>query len=234
MSADGPDPQPDPSPTRGVAAAALQAHTVSRRFGRHWAVRRVSAEFGAGTLSLVVGHNGAGKSTLLRLLAGALRATEGSILVGGEDLSTHPDPASVRARVAWLSHSPFVYGDLTGLENVALTAGLYGRDASDEALLPVLEQVGLEVAASRPAAGYSRGMTQRLGLAQTIVQDAPVWLMDEPHTGLDVRGRELLTELMSQARAAGRCLVVVTHAPERLAHLADATWTLDRGRLVGA
>ena len=217
-----------------ASPSALEARSLSRRFGRHWAVRRVSASFVPGTLSLLIGHNGAGKSTMLRLLAGALRPTEGRVLVGGEDLTTHPDPASVRSRVAWLSHRPFVYGDLTGLENLTLTAGLYSRNTADDAMTALLDQVGLSSAAARPVAGYSRGMVQRLGLAQTLVQDAAVWLMDEPHTGLDTRGRELLTRVMADAREAGRCLVVVTHSPERLADLADATWTLDRGRLVEA
>ncbi|MGM0575473.1 MAG: heme ABC exporter ATP-binding protein CcmA [Myxococcota bacterium] len=210
---------------------ALEVRDVSRRFGRQWAVRRLSASFESGTLTAVVGHNGAGKSTLLNLLAGAIRPTKGHVRVFGEDLHDHPDRAEMRRRVAWLGHAPFLYPDLTGEENLRFVARLFGRDASREVLAARLEQVGLGTAGRRPVRGYSRGMVQRLGLARILIQGADVWLLDEPSTGLDVAGRALLGEVLGAALRDGKCLVVVTHDMSCLSGHVDRVFTLSRGRL---
>lgn len=213
----------------------LEALDVSRRFGRRWAVRRVSTRFEAGRLTLVTGPNGAGKSTLLGLLAGALRPTEGSLLAFGHDLHHHPEPSELRRRVAWLGHRPFLYGELTGAENLAFHRSLFAANgkgpggAEDRALL---ERVGLGAAADRPVSTYSRGMVQRLGIARILVQAADAWLLDEPQTGLDREGQSLLAAVLEEAKEAGRCLVVVTHDPAPLLPLVDETRSLEGGRLV--
>lgn len=225
------EPEPPDGPGR---APALEAADVSRRFGRQWAVRRVSVAFLPGTISALVGHNGSGKSTLLALLAGALRPTEGEILAFGTDLHHHPEPALVRQRVAWLAHQPPVYPDLTGPENLALAAGLYGRHLTAEHQAAVLDRVGLHGARRQRVRAYSRGMVQRLGLARTIIQGASVWLLDEPMTGLDRAGRDLFVEVIAEARGRDIALIVVTHHVDVLGGIVDVVHTLERGRLVAA
>ncbi len=205
---------------------------VSRRFGRQWAVRRVDVAFPPRTISALVGHNGSGKSTLLGLLAGAIRPTEGEIMAFGEDLHHHPEPATVRQRVAWLAHQPPVYPDLTGPENLVFTAGLYGRPLSSADTDAVLSRVGLHGARRQRVRAYSRGMVQRLGLARTIIQGASVWLLDEPMTGLDRAGRDLFLEVIAEARDRDIAVVVVTHHVGVLGDIVDVVHTLDRGRLV--
>lgn len=194
-----------------MSDAVLAARDLSRSFGRSWAVRRVSVEMHAGTLTALTGDNGAGKSTLLGLLAGLLRPSEGQVAVFGEPFSGF-FPADIRERVGFLGHLPFVYPDLSGRENLAFFRGLYRVDPSvapsDDALLA---EVGLTDAAHRLARTYSRGMTQRLALARMLLQDAPIWLLDEPSTGLDAAGQVLLSRVLAAARARGRCVVAVTH-----------------------
>ncbi len=210
--------------------AAIAVEAVSRRFGRHWAVRRVTARLEAGAVHVVIGHNGAGKSTLLGLLAGAMRPTEGSIRVRGVDLQEAD--GDLRSCVAWLPHRPFVYPDLTGRESLRFAANLYGRRPDEASLDALLERVHLSAAGHRKVRTYSRGMTQRLALAAVLAQEADIWLLDEPATGLDEAGRALLLELLEQARDRGVCVVVVTHDPSAYAPVRDALYRLERGRLM--
>ncbi len=205
----------------------LEARELSRRFGRRWAVRRVSARFEAGTLSCVTGNNGAGKSTLMGMLSGALRPTDGEALAFGVDVHAPSGRGELRRRIAWLGHRPAVYEDLSGEENLRFWAGIFGVEVDP---LPLLARVGLAAAGHRPARTYSRGMMQRLALARVLAQEAELWLLDEPSTGLDRSGRALLLELLGEAKQAGRALVVVTHDPAALESLTDQTCALDKGR----
>ena len=211
--------------------AHLTAHSISRRFGRRWALRQVSLALNPGTLTVVSGHNGAGKSTFLHLLAGLTRPTEGWIELDGDDLHRHPSPATARAIIAFLGHEPFLYPELTGIENLRFMASLYGRDVREEELTKRIAEVGLTAAQLRPVATYSRGMTQRLALARILVQDASVWVLDEPSTGLDAPGRALFRQLIEAATGEGRSVVMVTHAPKSYEEIADAKVVLDNGRI---
>lgn len=202
----------------------LVAVDLSRRFGRQWAVRRVSARFEAGTVTALLGDNGAGKSTLLSLLAGLQRPDEGHVNIMGTSAAGFL-PVELRRQIAHLGHLPFVYTDLTGRENVAFFERLYDRKAPPD----LLARVGLAEAADRPARGYSRGMVQRLALARIVLQDAPIWLLDEPTTGLDVHGLALLRDLLAGARKAGRTLIAITHDLEALGPI-DQMLCLNRGR----
>jgi len=208
---------------------ALMCEDLSRRYGRRWVVRRVSARFRAGELTVVVGPNGAGKSTLLAMLAGLLRPTEGTITALGERLDGFPRE-SLRRRLGVLGHQPFVYPELTAAENLTFFAGLYGVRGAAGDRLALLARVGLELAADRPVRTYSRGMVQRLALARLLLQDADLWLLDEPTTGLDTAGRALAVELLAEARARGRCVVCVTHDPELLTPVTDRRLALVEGR----
>ena len=189
----------------------------------------MSASFARGAVHVVIGHNGAGKATFLSLLAGALRPTEGLIAVEG--VAVEDADATLRRSIAWLPHRPFVYADLTGDESLAFVASLYGHGVSARERAEVLERVGLGLAAGRKVGTYSRGMTQRLGIAGLLVQAGDVWLLDEPTTGLDVAGREMLTSVLQEARAAGRCGLIVTHDPSLFAGVTDSLHRLERGRL---
>ncbi len=215
-----------------VERLVMEASEISRRFGRRWAVRRVSATLSPGTMSLFVGPNGAGKTTLFRLLAGTLRASEGEVLIREADTGRLLEIAELRRYLALLGHEPGCYGDLSGLENLKLFAGLYGRPGDKAILEGVLERVGLKGVGVRPASAYSRGMLQLLGLARLIVQDARIWLMDEPTTGLDEAGRALLRDVLQEARDRGCTLVAITHDVASFGGDLDAVYHLERGRLV--
>ena len=215
-----------------VDRLTIEASALSRRYGRRWVVRRIDARFEPGTLSLFVGPNGAGKTTLFRLLAGTLRATEGEVLIREADTDRDLEPAEVRRYLALLGHEPGCYAELSGPENLKLFAGLYGQPDDEKTLEQILDRVGLGGVGIRPTSAYSRGMLQRLGLARLIVQDARIWLMDEPTTGLDEAGRALLRDVLGEARERGRTLVAITHDVASFGDGLDQVHRLERGRLV--
>ncbi|MEC9070773.1 MAG: heme ABC exporter ATP-binding protein CcmA [Myxococcota bacterium] len=206
-------------------APLLEVRDVSRRFGRTWAVRRISLSVEPGRLVTLTGHNGSGKSTLLRLMAGALKPTEGEVVSFGSSIQ------SAGQRIAWLDHRPALYADLSGRENLEFWCALAGHAVSQDSLDSALDRVGLAAVAHRRVRGYSRGMTQRLGLANVLLRRADVWLLDEPSTGLDVDGRETLASLLSEALEANKGVVTVTHNPAYLGSLVDVVHQLDKGRI---
>lgn len=208
----------------------IQVLDLSRRYGRSWALRRVSLSFATGTVTAVLGDNGAGKSTLLQILAGLLRPSEGELVVFDEVQSGFP-PRAVRERVAVLLHQPGVYPDLSGRENLRFYARLFGRPADDGTLTALLARVGLALASERAVRTYSRGMVQRLALARVLLQDALLWLLDEPTTGLDAHGVALLGELLTDAKARGTTVIAVTHDLPALGPAVDRVVRLSGGRL---
>lgn len=213
-----------------MSEVVLAARDVSRSFGRSWAVRRVTIELTGASLTALVGDNGAGKSTLLQMFAGLVRPVEGSIEVFGESFNGFL-PSDIRCRMGFVGHAPFVYPDLTGNENLAFFGKLYGvtRSVADDRAL--LARVGLADAGEKLVRTYSRGMTQRLALARMLLQDPDIWLLDEPSTGLDAQGMQLLVGLLAEARARGRCVVAVTHDLAALG-VVDREVRLRAGRLV--
>jgi heme ABC exporter ATP-binding subunit CcmA len=212
-----------------MADPIIRIQDVSRRFGRVWAVRKVSLDVAPGEVLVLQGHNGSGKSTLLRMMAGVLRPTEGEVHVLGQNLNTGLGP--VGASIGWLDHRPALYPDLTGRENLRFWSRLAGSEASEDATQAALERVALKAVSHRPVRGWSRGMMQRLALAGLILRDARVWLLDEPTTGLDAEGRQVLRELLAEGRSADRAVVVITHDPSSLGDVVDRQLGLDRGRL---
>ena len=213
-----------------MGSPSVEVQAVSRRFGRVWAVRRVSLEVTSGEVVALQGHNGSGKSTLLRVMAGVLTPTEGSVSVEGLDVIEQR--REVGHRIGWLDHQPALYPELTGRENLEFWRRLAGSPRSEEQLSDVLKRVDLSAVAHRPVRGWSRGMMQRLGLAGLLLKDAPVWLLDEPITGLDAAGRETLRGILQQGRDEGRAIVVVTHDPQSLGDAVGRTVRMDRGRLL--
>lgn len=197
--------------------------------GRFPALAGVDLDVHAGEVVLVRGPNGAGKSTLLRACAGLARAAEGEVQVLGHDLRA--DPRAVRARVGLLGHATFLYDDLTVADNVRFwgRAAGAGRVAVEEALAFFgLDGRLASVGVSRLSAGQRR----RTALAVLLARRPEVWLLDEPHAGLDAPGRDVLDDLVRRAAAAGATVLVASHEHERAGSLASRLVTVAGGRVV--
>lgn len=206
-----------------MAAPALLAAGVGRRFLGRWAVRNVSFELPAGALLLVHGANGAGKTTLLRVLASALSPTEGSVSVFGGP------PSDSRARLSLLSHADGHYDELSGRDNLEAARRLGNLSGN---VGEVLSRVGLATRADDPVRQYSAGMRKRLAFARVLLKSPALALFDEPYAALDADGHVLVDTLFRDLHAAGTTLVVSTHQVGRVAPISTHTAELASGRLV--
>jgi heme exporter protein A len=201
----------------------VRTEGLTKLYGRTPALVGVDAELRAGEVTVIEGANGSGKSTLVQLLAQLARPTRGTIGYG--ELSG----AEARRHIGLLAHAPMLYPDLTGMENLALFAALYGVDAG--ALEGLRARFELGRFAERPTRTCSRGQLQRLALARALLPEPALLLLDEPSTGLDVRGVDRLTEVIDAERERGAIVALVTHDASFAERLADRTLRLDRGRV---
>jgi ABC-type multidrug transport system ATPase subunit len=178
---------------------------------------------------LLYGPNGAGKTTLLRTLATISRPSDGQVLFNGTDL--HHNPALAKARIGFVSHATFLYGDLTARENLRFTGRLFGLAGLEKKIDSVLGLLVLRERADEPVRGLSRGLQQRATLARALLHDPDFLLLDEPFTGLDAAATENLQALLSRLPEQGKALVFSTHNFEQGAALAERLVALEGGRL---
>ncbi len=177
--------------------AAVRSHTLL--------FRRVSLLLHAGEALRVAGPNGAGKTTLLRVICGLTEPARGEVRWDGTPIRTLGD--DYRARLAFLGHQEGHFGDLSAAENLRLA----GHPVTGSVVDEVLERVGLRTLADQPARFLSQGQRRRLGLGRLLLRAAPLWVLDEPLTGLDRQGVELTAHLLAQHLADGGLAVLTTH-----------------------
>ncbi len=181
-----------------------------------------------GEVVLVRGPNGAGKSTLLHLCAGLLRLSGGNGDVLGCDLGA--DRAAVRRRVGLLGHDTALYGELSAAENLEVWARASRVAEAD--VTGALDRLGLpQLLRDVPTARLSAGQRRRVALASIVVRRPELWLLDEPHAGLDSDGREIVDNLVTAAAAAGAAVVLASHETGPAAGLATRTATMAGGTL---
>ena len=196
--------------------------------GRFPALAGATLRVEEGEIVLLRGPNGAGKTTLLRLCAGLLPLVRGTGTVLGLDLATHRE--SIRRTVGLLGHQNGLYLDLTVAENVRFWGSTVGAsDAEMQAAMSRLDVAGrvADVAVSKLSAGQKR----RTALACLIARRAQLWLLDEPHAGLDASARDELDDTLRQASAAGATMLVASHELERAGSLATRTVDVVAGRV---
>jgi len=213
-----------------VTEARLAARGLAWAVGDRYVLLDLELALPAGRFVAISGGNGSGKTTLLHLLAGRIRPTGGAVLLDGADLRDL-EPGYVGRRIGWLGHKPGLYLDLSAHENVALFASVSGRPLSDADVTGLLDRVGLgRLDHHRPVRGFSRGMKQRAGLARVLATGADVWLLDEPTTGLDHEGREVLVRTLRDVVDSGATVFAASHIDSFIA-AADEHLHLESGRL---
>lgn len=197
--------------------------------GRFPALAGVDLDVERGEVVLVQGPNGAGKTTLLRALAGLVAFTEGTAEVLGVDLRT--DRRGVRGRVGLLGHGAGLYDDLTVADNLRFWARASG--ATDDDVAAAMAHLGLDGRlAGVQVARLSAGQRRRTSLAALVARRPELWLLDEPHAGLDAAGRDLVDELIRAAAAAGATVLLSSHELERAERLAPRAVTVAGGVVV--
>ena len=208
--------------------ATIEIKHVSKRYGKIEAVRDVTLDLAPGEATALVGHNGAGKTTLLKLMLGLVHPTAGTIRVLGDNPAAGEFAA--RRKLGYLPENVSFNAALTGREILSFYARLKGEPVAKA--LGLLDRVGLGSASARRVATYSKGMRQRLGLAQALIGEPQVLLLDEPTTGLDPELRLSFYEIVQALRDRGATVVLSSHALAELGEHADRVVIMSHGAMV--
>ena len=214
-----------------MAMEAIRCENLSKHFGNVVALDNLSLTVEQGSSYGFLGPNGAGKTTTLRLFTGITDPTGGRVWVAGEDVSGRS--LQLRSKVGYLPESPAFYGWMTGREFLGFTGELYGLDRprANVRAGELLEQMNLAEAADRKVKGYSRGMQQRLGLAQALMNRPEILFLDEPASALDPMGRRDMLETILSLR--GQTTVFVsTHILGDVERVCDQVAIINRGKLI--
>lgn len=205
----------------------ISLHDAVAVMGQFPALAGIDFSVERGEIVLLQGPNGAGKTSLLRVCAGLLPLERGSGHVLGIDLATNRQ--DIRSRVGLLGHSNGLYLDLTVAQNIDFWAATVG--ATDDEVSSAMSAMRIDGRlATVKAAQLSAGQRRRTALASLIVRRAQIWLLDEPHAGLDAAGRDELDGLLRRAVSDGATVVLASHESERAAGLATRVVTIDGGR----
>ena len=219
--------------TPGVAelgqapGAVLSARGLGRKYEEFLALGSLSLDVGRGELVALIGPNGAGKTTFLTLAAGLLEPTAGSVEVGGAGAGS----IAARAALSYLPDTPVFYEDLSLEEHLTYVAGLHGVEDPGPRIEALLRRLEMDEWNDALPAEFRHGMREKAWIALALVRPFEVLLADEPFDGLDPRGREVLFELLGEARAEGAAVVVSTHRPDVIA-AASRCIAIRDGRLV--
>lgn len=228
MSTTASSPGSTPPPADG-ARLAVRLRDVVAVAGDFPVLAGASLDVAVGQVVVLHGPNGAGKTSLLRLCAGLLPVTRGEATVLGHDLTA--DRTAVRRRVGLLGHRNGLYQALSVAENVRFWGATVG--ASDEEVAGAMARLGVDGRLhDLPVQRLSAGQKRRTALACLIARRAELWLLDEPHAGLDAAGRDELDRTLRQAVAAGVTVIAASHEIERSGSLADRLVTVVGGRVI--
>jgi len=212
-------------------AAAIEVHGLSKHYGPFVAVRNLSFTIPRGQIVGLLGPNGAGKSTTMKILTGFIAATAGTARVAGFDVATERIGAA--ARVGYLPENGPLYADMTPrrtLEFFGEARGL-SRSSLGTRVADVASQCGLELILDKPINKLSKGLRQRVGLAQALLHDPDVLIMDEPTSGLDPNQIREFRDLVRQHRGR-KTMLLSTHILQEIDALADRVLLIHRGELV--
>ena len=211
----------------------IETTGLTKCYGDLTAVDDLNLSIRRGEVFGLLGPNGAGKTTTTLMLLGLTEPTKGTARIGQHDCTR--DPISVKRMVGYLPDSVGFYSDMTGRENLRFTGRLNGLSGEvlEARINGLLRRVGLEEAADRKTGTYSRGMRQRLGIADVLIKDPQVIIMDEPTLGIDPEGmRELLALIRDLSVKDHRTILISSHQLEQIQQICDRVGIFVRGKLI--
>jgi heme ABC exporter ATP-binding subunit CcmA len=205
----------------------IRIEELSRRFNQLTALDKISLHIKPGESFALLGPNGAGKTTLVRILSTLLKPSTGRIYLNG--IEALENPIEAKRQIGVVSHNPFLYDELTAIENLEFYASLYDCEAKTNELLKL---VNLEKRGKDPVGTYSRGMKQRLSIARAILHDPRILILDEPTSGLDLTSRKAFYNLVENLKSGGKTFLLTTHYLEEARELCQRGVVLNKGRVV--
>jgi ABC-2 type transport system ATP-binding protein len=210
----------------------IEITNLTKLYGSFRAVDAISMSVPKGALYGFLGPNGAGKTTTLRMIAGILRPTSGTVMVGGHDIAR--DPIAAKAKLGFIPDRPFVYDKLTGAEFLRFVAGLYGQEGQlvERRVDELLEIFELTSWKNELVESYSHGMRQKLIISSALIHRPEVIVVDEPMVGLDPRAARLLKDLFRGFTSRGGTILMSTHTLEIAEALCDRIAIIQGGRII--
>lgn len=200
---------------------------AQKNFGQYKVFENINVTFNKSTITGIVGRNGSGKTVLFKSILGFLMLDEGEIIVRGEKVG---DDIDIVSNVGTIIESPGFLPNFTGFDNLWLLASINNK-LSKEDVKKTIEKVGLDAISKKKVSQYSMGMRQRLGIAQAIMEDPDILILDEPMSGLDTDGVKLIRELLLNLKNQGKTIILASHSSDDINILCDAVYRLQDGRL---
>ena len=206
----------------------IEIQDVSKTFRENKVIDHVSASFSGGKIIGLIGRNGSGKTVLFKMICGLMPVDSGEIRVNGEILGRGAKPA---ANIGAIIETPGFLPLASGFRNLSYLAGVRRKIGRLE-IARAMEQVGLDPGLRRRVGAYSLGMRQRLGIAQAIMEDPEILILDEPMNGLDNAGVQDIRALLLELKAQGKTILLASHNHEDIAALCDTVHEMDGGVLL--
>ena len=210
----------------------LKITTLSKQYeDGNLALDNLSLDIEKGQIFTLLGANGAGKSTTINIICGFIPASEGDVTIDG--ISLKENPLKLRSKLAYLSENVMLYDNFTGYQNLKFFDEIAGKKHNKQELEQVLREVGLqEEFIHKNISKYSKGMRQKVGIAIALVKDAPLFLLDEPFSGLDPKAANDFQMLLYKLRDHGKTIFTSTHEIFRAKEMADVVGIMKGGKLI--
>lgn len=210
--------------------AAIKVENITKKFGETTVLDGISLTFEKNKIHGLIGRNGSGKTMLLKCICGFVIPTAGTIYVNGMEIGKDLD---VPESVGIIIEAPGFLPNYDGYTNLKFLAAI-NNIISKEQIYAVIEKVGLDPKSKRPVGKYSLGMRQRLGIAQALMEDPDILILDEPMNGLDNQGVADIRKLLLELRNQGKTIILASHGKEDIEILCDTVHKLDHGKVINS
>lgn len=205
----------------------IDIREVTKVYGKHTVLSNVSAQMEPGKTYGLVGVNGSGKTTLMRCICGLTRPTKGAIFVNGDEIGRDVD---FPRKTGMIIETPGFLPHYSGLRNLLLLAGI-SHGADKARAQQVMRLLRLDPDDRKPVGQYSLGMRQRLGIAQAIMEDPDILILDEPFNGMDQEGMEEIHSLLNALKAKGKTILLASHSAADISRACDVVFEIKDGAL---
>ena len=209
--------------------STIEIKNLTKRYGEAEVLSNINMKLESGKIYGLVGRNGSGKTMLMKHILGFVKATQGTILINGKVVGENDD---MQENIGAIIENPGFLPEYSGFTNLKLLAMIQGK-IKDEQIKDAIRLVGLDPESKKAVGKYSLGMRQRLGLAQALMENPDILLLDEPLSGLDNDGVQEMWKLFLKQKEDGKLIVLASHRKEDIGTLCDEIFRFDKGKMVG-
>ena len=209
--------------------STIEIKNLTKRYGEAEVLSNINMKLESGKIYGLVGRNGSGKTMLMKHILGFVKATQGTILINGKVVGENDD---MQENIGAIIENPGFLPEYSGFTNLKLLAMIQGK-IKDEQIKDAIRLVGLDPESKKAVGKYSLGMRQRLGLAQALMENPDILLLDEPLSGLDNDGVQEMWKLFLKQKEDGKLIVLESHSKEDIGTLCDEIFRFDKGKMVG-